>query len=328
MFTEGPRPWRSTAAGQGGATARAVREPAAATAAAVPAPDPREKALARRSRAVRAGAPAPQARSTTAISSEAFKNYIDTLDAGKMFLLASDRDALAKYADKIDDELHAARSISRTKARRRSPRASRSSRRWSTSCSRSRSNLTNEEYVEIDPEKLQLATTDDELKTRWRQRLELEVLERVAGMEAAPQAAEDRRARARPHGRPTTGRRRRRRRDKIDDAARADPDDARGPRGEGARRSREDVRGRFARLKHPGPARCGVRRRSTRSRPTLDPHTTYLPPADKANFDIRMSGSLEGIGAVAPREGPPDRDRRDRPRRRERAPGRPRSPAT
>ncbi|HEY0482030.1 MAG TPA: carboxy terminal-processing peptidase, partial [Kofleriaceae bacterium] len=29
-----------------------------------------------------------------------------------------------------------------------------------------------------------------------------------------------------------------------------------------------------------------------------DPHTTYLPPADKANFDIRMSGSLEGIGAV------------------------------
>jgi carboxyl-terminal processing protease len=30
----------------------------------------------------------------------------------------------------------------------------------------------------------------------------------------------------------------------------------------------------------------------------LDPHTSYLPPADKANFDIRMSGSLEGIGAV------------------------------
>jgi carboxyl-terminal processing protease len=29
-----------------------------------------------------------------------------------------------------------------------------------------------------------------------------------------------------------------------------------------------------------------------------DPHSTYLPPADKANFDIRMSGSLEGIGAV------------------------------
>ena len=31
---------------------------------------------------------------------------------------------------------------------------------------------------------------------------------------------------------------------------------------------------------------------------TLDPHTDYLPPTDKANFDIEMSGSLEGIGAA------------------------------
>jgi carboxyl-terminal processing protease len=30
----------------------------------------------------------------------------------------------------------------------------------------------------------------------------------------------------------------------------------------------------------------------------LDPHTEYLPPSDKANFDIAMTGSLEGIGAV------------------------------
>ena len=28
-----------------------------------------------------------------------------------------------------------------------------------------------------------------------------------------------------------------------------------------------------------------------------DPHTSYFPPADKENFDIRMSGQLEGIGA-------------------------------
>jgi carboxyl-terminal processing protease len=28
-----------------------------------------------------------------------------------------------------------------------------------------------------------------------------------------------------------------------------------------------------------------------------DPHTNYFPPADKANFDISMSGQLEGIGA-------------------------------
>lgn len=29
-----------------------------------------------------------------------------------------------------------------------------------------------------------------------------------------------------------------------------------------------------------------------------DPHTGYFPPADKENFDIQMSGQLEGIGAT------------------------------
>jgi len=30
---------------------------------------------------------------------------------------------------------------------------------------------------------------------------------------------------------------------------------------------------------------------------SFDPHTAYLPPKDKENFDIQMSGQLEGIGA-------------------------------
>lgn len=30
----------------------------------------------------------------------------------------------------------------------------------------------------------------------------------------------------------------------------------------------------------------------------FDPHTNYYPPADKANFDISMTGKLEGIGAT------------------------------
>src|SRR3954454_590003 len=30
---------------------------------------------------------------------------------------------------------------------------------------------------------------------------------------------------------------------------------------------------------------------------TLDTDTTYLPPSDKANFDIGLTGQLEGIGA-------------------------------
>lgn len=34
----------------------------------------------------------------------------------------------------------------------------------------------------------------------------------------------------------------------------------------------------------------------------FDPHTNYFPPAEKENFDISMSGKLEGIGAVLSEE--------------------------
>jgi carboxyl-terminal processing protease len=54
---------------------------------------------------------------------------------------------------------------------------------------------------------------------------------------------------------------------------------------------------RFTRLAHPaeGDAAADVVNAVASS---VDPHTSYLPPADKANFDIQMHGSLEGIGAV------------------------------
>ena len=35
----------------------------------------------------------------------------------------------------------------------------------------------------------------------------------------------------------------------------------------------------------------------------FDPHTTYLPPKKKEDFDIDISGSLEGIGAVLSEDG-------------------------
>ncbi|MBF0360576.1 MAG: carboxy terminal-processing peptidase [Oligoflexia bacterium] len=35
----------------------------------------------------------------------------------------------------------------------------------------------------------------------------------------------------------------------------------------------------------------------------FDPHTTYMPPQDKEDFDIEMKGSLEGIGALLQEDG-------------------------
>ena len=53
----------------------------------------------------------------------------------------------------------------------------------------------------------------------------------------------------------------------------------------------------FTRLKTPGPLDAASELVNAVCQ-TFDPHTDYLPPADKANFDIAITGSLEGIGAA------------------------------
>jgi carboxyl-terminal processing protease len=53
---------------------------------------------------------------------------------------------------------------------------------------------------------------------------------------------------------------------------------------------------RFVRLKNPAPLDAASDLVNAVAS-ALDPHSTYLPPADKANFDIAITGSVEGIGA-------------------------------
>ncbi|MBZ0232023.1 MAG: carboxy terminal-processing peptidase, partial [Deltaproteobacteria bacterium] len=55
--------------------------------------------------------------------------------------------------------------------------------------------------------------------------------------------------------------------------------------------------GRFARLRAPGKLDAAADLVNAVAA-AYDPHTSYLPPADEANFNIQMTGSLEGIGAV------------------------------
>ena len=241
-----------------------------------------------------------------AVSRLAFKTYLDRLDGGKMFLLEADRKKLARHADKLDDELRAgtftlAHEGSKIYAERVAFVAKEVARLLDQPF-----DLTDEEFVELDAKKLQLAATEQELVERWRRRLELEVLERLAQMEARLAAAAKKPTAAKKPATPpqvqapiVAG-------DAADDD---DEDDrtatplAKIPATPEAREAkvRADLAttyaGRFARLRTAGPLDAAADMINAITT-ALDPHTNYLPPADKANFDIQMSGSLEGIGAV------------------------------
>jgi carboxyl-terminal processing protease len=286
------------------------------------------------------------------LSRTAFDTYLDRLDVGKMFLLRKDRDALARYVDKVDDELRSGSLDLAHDGERIYESRIAVVEKLVAELLAAPMNHDDEEWIELDPKKAEVATTEQELRERWRRRLELEVMERVAQMEARL-AADDaahkvgqagpgkdtgKAGAGKPGAKPgKAGDLRRKTADArrtrgpgpvagIGSGARAS-DDSDGapapgdsehdadsedeprtplaqipptPEGREAK-ARADLAktyaARFTRLRHPGPFDPASELVNAVAS-SLDPHTTYLPPADKANFDIRMSGSLEGIGAL------------------------------
>lgn len=274
----------------------------------VPPPDPREAALSEIVVRLMEKEHVLRKKLDDDVSRNAFKMYMDRLDGGKMFVLEEDRIALAKHIDKMDDELKSGRlELAHEGAKIFAMRVGMVEKIVASVLS-APLDFTNEEYVEIDPEKLQLAKDEQELRDRWRRRLELEVMERVSGMEARLEMEKEKDKKQqleKKKGPPRNpkGSAAPPDEDEKDDSVDKSTPLAQIPKTPEEReaKARADIAktysGRFARLKNPGPLDAAADVVNAVSA-ALDPHTTYLPPADKANFDIQMSGTLEGIGAV------------------------------
>jgi len=314
-------------------TVPAGQEPGVGQIAPLPPPDPREKLLSGAILGLLEGEHLLQKKIDDEVSKVAFKTYITALDGGKMFLLKSDRASLDKYSDRIDDELRAGSLDLAHDASKIFVSRVAIVEKMVAGLLGKPMNLTDDESVELDPEKLDLAADDKELEDRWRKRLELEVLERVAGMEARLQHEADKAKKADDEKKKAPGQTKKdaktdAKRDAKTDAKAKDPQAAQATQPPGTDEKSEDddedkstipvaqipttpegreakareelaktYAGRFARMKSPAQLDAAAELINSIAA-ALDPHTTYLPPADKANFDIRMTGSLEGIGAV------------------------------
>jgi carboxyl-terminal processing protease len=274
--------------------------------AKVPPPDPREAALAEVVLELVEKEHLLRKRIDDSMSREAFKTYLDRLDGSKMFLLKSDRDSLAKYEDKIDDEMRSGSfELAHDASKLFTARVAVVDKMVAEILAGSLDHA-DEEFLELDPKKVQPAATDAELKDRWRKRLELEVMEKVAQMETRldlDKELKKKKEEAKKKPTPAGGSAVTPGLDNDDDEEKSTTPVAQIPKTPEGReqKAKEDLAkqyaGRFARLRNPGQLDAAADLVNALTS-TLDPHTTYLPPADKANFDIHMSGSLEGIGAV------------------------------
>lgn len=226
------------------------------------------------------------------VSKEAFQRFVEELDSGKVFLLEDDVKKLARFEADLDDELRAGnlslgrKGVALLNARRQVVEGL-IARTLATPL-----DFTANESIETDSKKRAFCKTEDELATRWRGVIKLQVLERMQELEDTL----ERRAHPKPEDKPTDP-------DATKREAAAEKALGEIPATFEGRRDKvqKELAARYAtQFKRLGTA---DKLEATQTfinalNAVFDPHTNYLPPAQEADFDIAMTGRLEGIGAT------------------------------
>lgn len=203
-----------------------------------------------------------------ALSLAAFDLYLKQLDFQKRFLLAKDVARLRVYAVRIDDEINRGMIELPTVGAGIMEKRIDQVRTMVREILAGDFNFSREESLETDPEKLEYSQNADGLSERWRKVLKFQVLSRYLnlledeGLPAEKPAADVAALLEKA-------------RDKV-------------------LKRNEDL---FSRMSQETEQDHYDRYFNAVTR-AFDPHTNYLPPRQKEDFDINMRGSLEGIGAT------------------------------
>lgn len=208
------------------------------------------------------------------LSHAAFDLYLKQLDFQKRFLLLEDVAQLKGYQDLIDDSIRRGRLDLPETGRNLLNQRIDQVEEMLGELLQEKIDYNTPEVIETDPEKLSFTANPKELRERWRKTLKFQILSRYINL----------------------------REDEIgvDEAGALKPVTAEQER-ELLQQAQEKVakanRNLFERMREETLQDHYDRYLNAISR-AFDPHTSYLPPEGKEDFDIQMSGSLEGIGAT------------------------------
>lgn len=208
-----------------------------------------------------------------ALSRRAFDLYLRQLDPRKRFLLQTDVKQLNAFSTHIDDELSRGKIIlpdaGMTLLNDRIGQVA----KLIDPILDQGFDFDAVEYLEIEPKKLDFAENAEKLRERWRLSLKMQVLDAYFEL--------------------------------IETKAKQQPDLLKtlhpkhhpGELKEAVQKVRESTRRALNRLLHQSRQDHYDRYFDAVAR-AFDPHSDYMAPSSKEDFDIQMSGSLEGIGAL------------------------------
>jgi len=195
-----------------------------------------------------------------------FDLYLKQLDYQKRFLLRSDVDQLRSFADHIDDNLVRGTIVLPATGYDLLTERMGQVEKIVADLQQEEIDPNVKEKMETDPEKLDYVTDLDELKQRWQRILRAQIISRYLDLEqeALEENKEFDREKLWQEANERVAKR-------FDDFF--------------ARLNQETLQDHYDRFFNA----------VTRA---FDPHTNYMAPDRKEDFDIQMRGSLEGIGAL------------------------------
>jgi len=210
-----------------------------------------------------------------ALSKEAFSLYLKQLDARKQFFLQKDIDELQPFSTKLDDEMRDGQILFPLVAEELLRARVVTVQKFMDEFATRDFDLNKKDFIESDNKKLAYCQTEAELHERWQKTIQYQIVSQYLNRDAINEAKKG----------IDTG--------KDKDAPPKSENDLLKEAKEKVLKTNRELLDRMMKreVKDQYDRYFSIIARA------FDPHTDYMPPTEKEDFDIHMRGSLEGIGA-------------------------------
>ena len=238
------------------------------------------------------------------VSEEAYKLYLERIDYGKQFLLRSDVKELREYHDQFDDQLVSGQLEIVKKTSEIMDKRLKEVEGIIKEVLKRPFNYDKSEQLESDGEKREFVKNSAELKDRWRKLLKYESLSRLVDLREEKETAIKAKKEKKDDKKEKTTKKNKKKKKKslADNKDLTKMNDK-----ELEAFAREKIRKSYlriiSRMQEEKLEDKEVKYYNAITR-VFDPHTNYLAPDEKEDFDIDISGKLEGIGAILKEDGP------------------------
>jgi len=242
-------------------------------------------------------------------SEKVYDLYLKNIDQQKRYLLQADVDMMAPYKQNLDEFVQDLNFEFYDKAHKVLIERQQELKEYIDEILAKPFDFTIDESVEFDEDKLEFCATKDELKDRWRKILKYNTMIRISDhLDAQEKEKADAEKKEKEEKTDKKLLEEMSNKVAVDLEVEAEVEEKKEPKT--FEELEVEMREKVAKTYDDWFVRLNQRNDDdyfaqyvNAITQSIDPHSSYYPPEDKANFDINMRGKLEGIGARLMQEG-------------------------